>query len=80
MNFMTEERAHPISHLAGSGHGIGKGNNFVWLCLSLLNQASNTMDEDRCFAGAGACDNQHRSVNMVDGFTLAIVGKKGVRL
>jgi hypothetical protein len=38
------------------------------------------MDENRCFTSAGTCDNQHGPVSMLDGFALAIVGKKRMRL
>ena len=79
MNLLAEERAHAISHLASGGHGIGEGEDFVRLRVSLLNQTGNAMDENRRFAGAGAGYNQHRSVNMVDRFALAIVGKEWMR-
>jgi hypothetical protein len=78
-NFVAKERAHAISHLAGSGHGIGEGEDFLRLRVSLLNQTGNAMDENRRFAGAGACYNQHRSVNVVDRFALPIVGKEWMR-
>ncbi|MGA7169881.1 MAG: hypothetical protein WBX08_12075, partial [Candidatus Sulfotelmatobacter sp.] len=73
-------RTHAISHLGSGIHGISEGDDLVGLRTSLLHQAGNTMDENRRFAGTSAGDNQHRPVNMVNSFSLAIVRKKGSRL
>jgi hypothetical protein len=46
-----------------------------------FDQVSDAMREHRSFAGSGAGDDEHRPVNVVDGFALAFVrGKAGVGL
>ena len=80
VNLMTEERTHAISHFGSGSHGISERDDLVGLRTSFLHQAGNTMDENRRFAGTSAGDNQHRPVNMVNSFSLAIVRKKGSRL
>lgn len=82
MNLPAEEFAHPFTHLGGGGHGVGEGEDFLRLRMFLLDEARDTVNEDRSFTGAGSGHDEHWSVHVLDGFALAIVGKKwsGMRL
>jgi hypothetical protein len=80
MNLFAEKRAHSITHLPRSSHGIGEREHLLRLRVLLLDKAGSTVDEDRSFSRTGARDHQHGAVNVVDRFALAIIGNKWSRL
>ena len=82
MDRLAQQRAHAVPHLSGRGHGVGEGEHLLRLRVPLLDQAGNAVDQDRSFPCAGSRDHQHRSVNVLNRFALAIIGNKrgGMRL
>ena len=76
MNFPAEEFAHTVTHLAGGGHGVGEGKNFLRLRVALLGETRDALNQDRSFSGTGPGNHQHWTVNVLDGFALAIVGEE----
>ena len=80
MNWFAEKPANAFAHLAGCGHRIGEGKHFLGLRMFLLDEASDAVNQDRSFSGAGSGHDQHRPVNVRDGFALAIVGNKRGRM
>src|ERR1700693_2372369 len=73
MNFPAEEFAHTVTHLAGGGHRVGEGEDFLWLRVALLGETRDAVNQDRSFSGTGPRNDQHWTVNVLDGFALAIV-------
>src|SRR5271154_6714763 len=82
MNFLTQQRAHPGAHFAGSGHRVGEGENLLGLGVSLLDKLGNTVNQDRGFPCAGTSQNQHWPADVLDRPALAVIGTKwrGMRL
>ena len=76
MDWLAQEGADAIAHFRGGGYGVGEGEDLVRLGMALLNQPGDTVDEDGSFAGASTGDDEHRTVGVLDSFTLAIVGEK----
>ena len=69
----AEQLAHAVAHFVGGIDGVGERENLVRLGVALADQAFDAVGQDRSLAGAGAGDHQHGSVDMFDGFALAIV-------
>ena len=80
MDWLAQEGADAIAHFRGGGDGVGEGKDLVGLGVAFFNQSGDAVDENRSFAGASAGDDEHGAVNVLDSFTLAIIGEKwGVR-
>ena len=80
----ANQLADAVTHLAGGVDGIGQREDLVRLGMTFVDQALDTVGQDRGLAGARAGDHQHRSVNVLDGFSLAIIWSErngaGIRL
>lgn len=70
---------HPLTHLLGGILGVGNSQNFVGTGMAFANQASDALGQDRGLSGSRTGDHQHRSVNMLDGRALVLVGLKDPR-
>ena len=64
---------HPLTHLLGRILGVGDSQNFVGPGVSFANQVGDAPGEDRGLPRARTGDDQHRPVDMLDSFALALV-------
>ena len=69
----AQQPAQAVPHLCRRIDGVGESQDFVRLRVPFADQALNAIGQDRSLAGACARDHEHRSVNMFNGFALAIV-------
>ena len=80
----AQQFAKAVAHFIGCISRIGEGQDLVGVSVSLADQALNALSQDGSLASASARDHQHGSMDVLDGFALAIVGSKrsgtGVRL
>ncbi len=63
----------PLAHFCGCVVGVCEGENFVGPGIAGLDELSDSADQDGGLAGASAGDDQQRSVQVLDGLTLAVV-------
>src|SRR5437763_375846 len=77
-----EESAHAISHFSRRIAGVGEGQDFVWLRMTVADQMFDAMGEDGGLAGARSGNYQHRAVDMLNRLALTLVGNErtGTRL
>src|ERR1700693_3263058 len=82
MNRLAQQRADAISHLSSSRDGIGEGDDVLGLRVSLLDQVGDAVDQNGSLPRARAREYQHWSVDVLDRFALATIGKErgGARL
>ena len=64
---------HPLPHFLRRIPGVGDGKNFVGPGVSFADQVGDAPGEDGGLPGACAGDDQHRPVDMLDSFALALV-------
>ncbi len=69
-----EFRLYAPLHFFGGVVGVGKSKNLVGARTALTDQMGNTLREDSRLSGAGAGQNQHRAMDVLNGFPLAFVG------
>ena len=72
--FAAEQFADALLHLFGGIDRVGQRKNLVRLRVAFANQALDAVGQDRRFAGACASDDEHRAMDVFDGFALAIIG------
>ncbi len=75
--FAAEKFADAVAHFVSGISSVGEGKDLVGVSVSLANQAFDAMSENRSLASACTCEHEHGSVDMLDGFALALVGNKG---
>ena len=80
MNRFAHERTNAVAHLPRRSHRISKGKHLLGLRLSLFGEAGNAVNQHRSFSCTGSSHDQHRPMNVRNGFALAIVGKKRGRM
>ena len=73
--FAAQQLAHTLVHFFGGIEGIGKGEDLMRLGVPFVDQPLDAMSQDGGFARASAGHHQHRPMDMLDGFALAIVWK-----
>ena len=64
---------HPLPHFLGRIPGVGDGENFVRPGVPFAHQVGDALGEDGGLARARAGNDQHRPVDVFDGFALAFV-------
>jgi hypothetical protein len=52
---------------------VGSRKNLCRLSVTLADEAGNALREHQRFPGTGAGDNQHRTMDVLDGLKLAII-------
>ena len=75
-NLPTEQRVHAPAHFFSGGDCVGKRENLLRLGVALMDEASDALDENRSLSSASSRNDQHRSVNVLNGFFLVTVGSK----
>ena len=76
---MLELRLDAVAHFRGRIIGVSKREDFVGASVALFYQASNTARQNRGLAGSCAGEDEHRPMQMLDGFALALIGIKRTR-
>jgi len=61
---------HALEHLVGCIFGVGESEDFIGAGVTLGDQVCNPADKDRRFSGASACNHQHWTRDMLNGFPL----------
>ena len=74
---VAQQFPQAVAHFRRGVDGVGEGQNLAGFGMALANQALNAMGQDRSLARAGPSHHEQRSVDMLDGLTLTIVGSKG---
>ena len=64
---------HPLPHFLGGILGVGDGQDFVGPGVAFADQMGDAPGENGGLARARAGDDQHRPVDVFDGFALALV-------
>ena len=78
-DFSTQQLAYPLLHFLGGINRISQGKNLVGAGMPFLHQPLDAMGQNRRLTRAGSSDDQHRTVDVFDRFTLALVRNKGSR-
>jgi len=76
-DFGAELGFDALPEFAGGIFGEGDGENLSRLRMALLDEVDDAFDQHRGFAGARAGNDEHRSVNVLDGFLLLRVEVEG---
>ena len=77
--FAAEKFADAVAHFVGRISRVSKGEDLVGVGVALAHQTLDAVSENRSLACAGARNHEHGSVDVLDGFALALVGNKGRR-
>ena len=72
----AQQSGNAAAHLLGGIPRIGEGENLLRFRVSFLNQAGDSVGQNRGFSGSRAGHDQHRTVNVLNRFLLALVGTK----
>ena len=73
-NWFPQLLLHPLPHLLGRILGISDGKDLIGPGVAFADQMGDTPGEDGGLACARAGNDQHRSVDVFDGFALALIG------
>ena len=65
---------HARQHFRGGIVGISEGKNFVRAGVPFADEVGHALREHGGFPGAGASDDQHRAIDMLDGLPLTLIG------
>jgi hypothetical protein len=69
----AQQLSHPLAHFVGRIPGICQRENLMRISVAFPHQALDAMRQDGSLSRARAGHDQHRSVNVLNGFALPII-------